>query len=118
MRDVAPDRAAVQSRGLGRLRLLRLPLPVLLGPTLEPGVRPDRNADHVGAGQPEDRRARGPCGDAGGRRRPGRRPRGHRADLGQGLRVQAIRKGPRRARHRAAAALAQAGEASLIAYDH
>ncbi|MDH6705785.1 hypothetical protein P3T27_002507 [Kitasatospora sp. MAA19] len=34
------------------------------GLRLHPGVHPDRDADHVGTGQPEDRRARGPRRDA------------------------------------------------------
>ena len=58
-RHVALERPAVRPGGLGRLRLLRLPLPLLLGPAAVPGVYTDGHADHVGSGQPEDRRAQG-----------------------------------------------------------
>ena len=52
--------------GWGGLRLLRVTLPVLLGVAPLSGVHPGRDAGAVGAGRPEDRRARGPGRDAGG----------------------------------------------------
>ncbi|WP_218639406.1 hypothetical protein [Streptomyces sp. IMTB 2501] len=52
---MSPDSPALQAGGLGRLGLLQLPLPVLLGPAPVPGLHADQHADHVGARQPEDR---------------------------------------------------------------
>lgn len=75
VRDITTNRPAVGLGRLGQLRLLRVALPLLLGPSVVPGLYSDRNADHVGPGQPEDRRTRGPRRHAGGRRRAGRRPR-------------------------------------------
>jgi len=40
---------------VGRLRLLRVALPVLLGPAAAPDLHPGRPADHLGAGRPETR---------------------------------------------------------------
>ena len=40
---------------VGRLRLLRLPLPVLLGAAAASGLHPSRPAGRVGAGRPETR---------------------------------------------------------------
>ena len=51
--------------------LLRLALAVLLGAAAVPGVHPGRDADLVGAGRPQARRAGGAGRDAGGQRRCG-----------------------------------------------
>ena len=109
LRHVPPDSATLGPGRLGRLRLLRLAFAVLLGTAAVPGVYPGRDADPVGAGQPEDRRTRGPGRDARTRRRPRRRPPGCPADQRQGLRLEAVRAATgRRARHRTAAPITQA----------
>ncbi len=62
------DGEAVEPRRMGRLQLLRLPLPLLLGRAPAPDRHPSRAADHLGTGRPEDRRT------PGADRRPGPRP--------------------------------------------
>jgi hypothetical protein len=54
------SRPAVKRSGhgrLGELRLLRLPFPLVLGAAAVPGHHPGRDADPVGAGRPQNRRA-------------------------------------------------------------
>ncbi len=53
--DVPPDGAPVGPGRLGRLRLLRLALPVPLGAVAVSGLHSNGHADPVGAGEPEDR---------------------------------------------------------------
>jgi len=53
--------------GVGRIRLLLQPLPVLLGPAPAPGLHPSRPTGHLGLGQPENRRTPSPDGDPGPR---------------------------------------------------
>lgn len=45
VRHVEADGEAVEPGLLGRVRVLRIPLPVLLGPASVPGLHPDRHAD-------------------------------------------------------------------------
>ena len=45
--------------GLGELRLLRLPFPLVLGAAAVPDLHPGRDAHPVGTGRPQDRRTRG-----------------------------------------------------------
>jgi len=57
VRDVPAGRATLGCGRMGRIRVLRLALEVLLGASPVPSVRPGRDADPVGAGRPEDRGA-------------------------------------------------------------
>jgi len=59
VRHVPPDGQAVGPGRLGVLRLLRLPLPLLLGPAAVSGLHADRDTDLVGAGECQDGRAGG-----------------------------------------------------------
>jgi hypothetical protein len=91
--------------GVGRLQLLRQPLPILLGATPTPDRHPGRAPDHLGTGRPEDRRT--PRPDRGTRARPhsDRQPARAHDHRGQGLRVPRARHLPRRTRSRVAASV-------------
>jgi hypothetical protein len=81
----------------GRLRLLRLSLPLLLGHAPLPRGHRRGHADHVVSGQPQTRRTRGHASP-----HQGRPPSGHRrpSDPGrQRLRRTGLRTVPRRPRH-------------------
>jgi hypothetical protein len=67
VRPLPRDGQAFGPGRLGRLRLLRLPLALVLGVAAAPGLYPARPAGRLRAGQPQDRRARG-LGRAVGRR--------------------------------------------------
>ena len=93
--SAARSRPTVQALGpgrVGRLRLLRLPLPVLLGPAAVPGLHPGRAADHLGAGQPEDRRTEVLTAMLGPRPGPDRRPARAGDHRRQGLRLRRARR--------------------------
>ncbi len=93
-----PTVQAVEPGRLGRLRLLRLPLPVLLGPAAAPGLHPGRAAGHLGAGRPETRRTPGPHRRPRTRPDPDRRPARAGDHRRQGLRLRRARPLPRRPR--------------------
>lgn len=65
LRHVPAHHITLRPGRLGRLRLLCVTLSILLGPAPLSDVRTRRNADPLGAGRPEDRRARSPGRDAG-----------------------------------------------------
>ncbi len=98
--------------GLGGLRVLRQPLPVLLGPASAPGVHPVGPAGLVCVDQPQGRRTRGrprPVRDR--TRSPG--PPGRTDDRGrQGLRQPRVRDLPQRARRQPPATRVQTGQAT------
>ena len=103
VRPVPAHRQAVRPGRLGRLRLLRQPLPLLLGAAPASGLHPRRAADHVRARQPQDRRTRSRPRPARDRTRPARppaRPDRHRR---QGLRLRRVRDLPHRPRRPTAA---------------
>ena len=80
VRPIAAHHATIQPRRLGRLRLLRVALPLLLGAAPAPRVHPGRTADHVRLGQPESRRTRRRHRHVRSRTRPARRtPRSNRS---------------------------------------
>src|SRR4051812_11821213 len=54
---------------MGRIRLLRLALPLLLGPAPAPGLHPARTADGLGHHRSQGRRTRGPDRAPGQHRR-------------------------------------------------
>ena len=74
VRPVAGDRPPLRSGRLGRVRLLRLPLPVLLGTAAAPGLHPARPAGGVGADRRQGRRTPHPARHPRRRPRPARRP--------------------------------------------
>ena len=55
MRPLAPGRPALGDGGLGELRLLREPFPLVLGAAAVPDLHPSRDAGLVGAGRSQDR---------------------------------------------------------------
>ena len=80
VRPVPAHRATFEPGWLGRLRLLRVALPLLLGAAAAPRVHPGRAADHVRLGQPESRRTRRRHRPVRRRTRPARRsPRSRRS---------------------------------------
>ena len=67
MHGLPPDGETLVLGQARRLRLLRLPLPVLLGVPAVPDHRGRRDADDLGAGQPQTRRTGGRAGSVGTR---------------------------------------------------
>ena len=74
VRPLAGDRETLRPGRVGRVRLLRLALPLLLGPAAAPGVHPARAAGRLGADRRQGRRTRNPARDARRRPRPARHP--------------------------------------------
>ena len=87
--------------GVGRLRILRQPLALVLGAAAASRRDPGGSADHVRIDEPEDRRTRRRVGPVGVRSRPARRPTPSDAAGRQGLPVRRVRTTPRRSRCRA-----------------
>ncbi len=86
VRPISAHRQAVRHRRLVRLRLLRQPFPLLLGPASAPDLHPRGAAHHLRPHQPQDRRTRSRPRHARDRARaprPPPRPNPHRR---QGLR--------------------------------
>ena len=71
---LARDRATLRPGRLGRVRLLRLPHPLLLGSAAAPGLHPARPAGRLGADRRESRRTARP--DRHPHRHPGVWPTG------------------------------------------
>ena len=110
------DRQALGPGRVGRVRLLRLPLPLLLGAAAAPGVHPARPARRLGADRRQGRRTRASCRHP--RRRPRRWPGRHGRpdrDRRQELLRPRLRGRPHRPRHHAAAPGPQGRDAAARA---
>jgi len=111
MRPLSRDRAAFEPGRVGRVRLLRVALKVLLGVASAPGVHTARPAGRVGVDRCEGRRTRDVRPDP--REHPGAARSGTRAtdhDRGQELLRPHLRSRPRRLRDRTAASGPQGRE--------
>ena len=92
VRPLPRDRPALRSGRLGRVRLLRLTLPVLLGAAAAPGLHPARPAHRLGADRRQSRRTPRPAPTSSPA--PRSRPRSSRRPPNRDRRQELLRRAP------------------------